>query len=247
MNFPAISDASAMINFPRARALERDALLELVDLQSGQTVLDIQAAGGFLSDEVDRLLEQDVHCVCIEPCELLGGRLNSRYQWLRDSVEQFESVEDGSVDVALGLAGLHHSGCHADTIKACQRVLKPGGELAICDVEKGAAIADWLNVFVDRHNPSGHVGNFLNFGDTASLLRDAGLIDVVEEKKRVPWKFEKKEQVAVFFKGLFALDLELEQVDEAIGEYFDLQYSDEGVALDWQLIYCYGRKTRDGE
>ncbi len=245
MNFPAISDPNAMARFPDARAEERDALLELVSLKASQRVLDVQAAGGFLSDEIDRRLAQEITCVCIEPCEQLGQRLNPRFEWLRDSVEHFCGVADSSIDVALGLAGLHHSESHRATVGEMYRVLKPGGELAICDVEVGSKIAAWLNDFVDRHNPSGHSGEFLQFGNTGNLLNEAGFTEVTEKKQKVPWRFEREEDVSIFFKALFGLDLQLEQVGQAVEDYFEVEVKDDGVSIDWQLIYCFGRKARE--
>ena len=112
--YPTVSDPLAMIKFPHARSKERDTLIEYVDLKAGQKVLDIQSAGGFLSDEVYNRLSQDVSCICIEPNEELASRLNPRYKWIDNPVEQFYHLKDNSIDVALGLAGLHHSVSHTD-------------------------------------------------------------------------------------------------------------------------------------
>lgn len=58
-NFPTVSDPAAMLDFPDARNNERDTLLDYVELHTGATVLDIQSAGGYLSDEVNRRLRGD--------------------------------------------------------------------------------------------------------------------------------------------------------------------------------------------
>ncbi|MCF6311321.1 MAG: class I SAM-dependent methyltransferase [Verrucomicrobiales bacterium] len=242
MNFPAISDPNVMAAFPDARLAERDALLELVELHRDQRVLDVQAAGGFLSDEVYLRLGGEVECVCVEPCEELGLRLNSKFKWLKEDVEYFPSVQGGSIDVVLGLAGLHHSDSHFDTIKSSYRVLKMGGELAVCDVEQDSSLAAWLNDFVDRHNPVGHEGRFLKFGQTGDFLDRAGFTAIREFRKNVPWRFKDKHCAAVFFKGLFGLDLDLEQVLLAIDEHFDVKEVEHEVFIDWRLIYCYGRR-----
>lgn len=231
-----------MINFPHARAKERDTLIEYVDLKAGQWVLDIQAAGGFLSDEIDKRLAQDVSCICIEPCEELASRLNPRYKWINNPVEQFYHLEDNSIDVALGLCGLHHSVSHTDTIQEVYRVLKPGGQFAFCDVEQGSHIARWLNEFVDQHNSAGHKGNFLKLGHSRQLLCSAGFVSVKEEIRKVPWVFEHREAIPLFFKGLFGLSPTIEEISLVINNYFDVEISGSYLLVDWHLIYCYGEK-----
>lgn len=231
-----------MLGNPDVRRLERDTLIDSVALHPGQTVLDIQSAGGYLSDEIHRRLNGDVKCLCLEPCEALASRLNSAFTWIDDPVEHFASLDDGRVGSALGLAGLHHSTSHAATISEAYRVLKPGGQLAICDVEQDSFVARWLNEYVDAHNPAGHRGYFLNPGAAAQHFRDAGFTDVTEVKREVPWLFEHRSAIPVFFKGIFGLTPSAGEVDKQLAKYFDITPCDGGVQVNWELIYCVGRK-----
>jgi SAM-dependent methyltransferase len=241
-NFPTVSDPTAMRDFPDARNNERDTLLEYVALRPGMTVLDIQSAGGYLSDEIDRRMGGVGTVVCVEPNPALRARLKPHYVKYDDAVEDFRSVADNSMDVSLGLVGLHHSNSHRDTISEAFRVTKPGGEFAVCDVPYEGRLADWLNVFVARHCPSGHDGNFPKAGSVAQLSRDAGFVEVIEELRSVPWKFNRRADVAPFFRGLFGLDLDVASIEAALDDYFVIREDDGVCWVDWCLVYAHARK-----
>ena len=242
--FPTLSDASAMADFPAVRERERDALLHAVALRPGMRVLDIQAAGGYLSDAVYRQLRGRVDCLCVEPCPQLRARLSPHYQVFADPVDNLTSIATASVDAVLGLAGLHHSASHDRTLEESVRVLKPGGEFAVCDVELDSPVARWLNEFVHRYSPAGHQGQFLRFGYLRQKCAQLGLRRVWEERKNVPWVFDREADVAPFIKGLFGLTgLSDEALAAGIHHYLKPAAHHGQVWLDWQLIYAYGRKS----
>jgi SAM-dependent methyltransferase len=243
-NFPTVSTPEAMSRFSNSRNNERDTLLSYVDLQPGMHVLDIQAAGGYLSDEVFRRLNGDVINVCVEPNSELRARLNPAFRSVDNPVEHFASLADESVDIALGLIGLHHSKSHRATLSEAYRVLKPAGELAVCDVVEGSRLAAWLNEFVMTHCPSGHFGNFPASGSMNQICTNLGFQDVVEEERNVPWVFKSRQDVLVFFQGLFGLTVDLETIDAALDDYFTLQTSETECTVDWHLAYCHARKPR---
>jgi SAM-dependent methyltransferase len=241
-NFPTVSEPSAMRDFPNVRNNERDTLLGYATLRPGCVVLDVQAAGGYLSDEVRRRLGSAEGIICVEPNAELRSRLNPAYTIVADPVERFGSIGDDTVDIALGLVGLHHSRSHGATIGECHRVLKPGGELAICDVPAGSRLADWLNGFVASHCPAGHEGNFPALGSVARLCREAGFVEIAEEVRDVPWQFERRADIATFFKGLFGLSINTSAIERAIDDYFTVRTAASGCTVDWQLVYAHARK-----
>jgi SAM-dependent methyltransferase len=242
-NHPTVSHPRTMQDFPDVRAAERDTLIELVDLQPGCSVLDVQAAGGFLADEVHRRLAGEVSIICLEPNPALRARLNRRYAIVDDPVEAFRSVSDASVEVALGLVALHHSRSHAATIAECHRVLRPGGQLALCDVPAGTRLAAWLDEFVAAHSLSGHDGNFPALGSMARHCRRAGFVGIVEEVRDVPWRFARRPDIALFFQGLFGLSADIATIERAIADYFVVREHQRGCEVDWQLAYVRAAKA----
>jgi SAM-dependent methyltransferase len=242
ISLPATSDPSAMRDYPDARNAERDALLDAVTLFPGMTTLDIQSAGGYLSDGIYRRLAGNVTCICIEPSAALRARLNPAFVAHGDPVEQFQSVEDACVDLVVGLAGLHHSQSHRATIEEAFRVLKPGGEIAICEVETGSPVARWLNEFVHEHSSAGHQGHFVGEGEMTKHFRRAGFQAVREYRQDVPWAFSSRSDIVSFFRGLFDLQCPAATIDAALDHYFNLFERQGRLWVDWSLLYCLGKK-----
>lgn len=242
MGFPAISDTTIMARYNHARDNERDALIDMVELHPGCTTLDIQAAGGYLSDGIYERLGGDVTCLCVEPCAQLRNRLNTRYQIIDNPVDNFFSVPANSVDAVLGLAGLHHSDSHSGTVNESFRVLKPGGMFTVCDVIEGSRLSSWLNDFVSHNTPTGHDGRFIEHGAVTELMKQAGFTELREEVKSVPWLFGSREAVITLFKGLFGLTCPEQDIAAVVDDYFHIHREGERIVVDWELIYASGRK-----
>jgi ubiquinone/menaquinone biosynthesis C-methylase UbiE len=240
---PAISDPAATAAQPLARRLERDALVDSVPLAAGMTVLDLQAADGYLADEVRRRLHGQATCICLEPTPELNGRIDPAHRVCAEPLNAFPSIADDSVDAALGLAGLHHSPDIPATLRELRRVLKPAGTLAICDVEAGSPMASWLNEFVDRHGAQGHQGQFLPAGGLAAALRAAGFVDVAEKRRDVPWHFASRPHLLRFFKGLFGLVCDEATVAAGIDRHLSVSSVGDGIEVAWFLNYVVGRKA----
>ncbi|PCH63000.1 MAG: hypothetical protein COC04_04915 [Gammaproteobacteria bacterium] len=239
---PAISDPSAMQSYPNARDAELQMLLRQVSLFAGCRVVDMQAAGGYLSDGVSKQLQGNVELICIEPVKALNQRLNPDYRVVEDKLEHWSSIESGSVDVVLGLAGLHHSQDQQATVSEAFRVLKSGGFFAICDVIDDSPVANWLNNYVHQHNPNGHIGDFISPDEVSILMRNSGFYKIQETIENVPWVFADEFHVANFFKGLFGLESSIGDIKKAVPVYLNLVARDQQVEVDWKLIYAVAQK-----
>ena len=228
--------------YPHARDKELDTLLNQVPLSPGSKVVDIQAAGGYLADGIQKKLHGNVELICIEPVKALNQRLNPKYLLVEDNVEDWPSIESESVDVVLGLAGLHHSNNQQATVNEAFRVLKPGGYFAVCDVIDDSAVANWLNNYVHQHNPSGHIGDFLSPDEISNLMSNSGFHNINESINDVPWVLPDENHVAKFFKGLFGLAPEISEIKKAIPDYLNLVPRHQQVEIEWQLIYAAAQK-----
>ncbi len=237
LNHPAVSADWAMAEFPDARDAERKALLDLAPLAPGMTVLDLQAAGGYLADGIFEQLQGQVELICLEPCRALSSRLSENYTLVEDPVECWSSVLSDSVDIVIGLAGLHHSNDKPATVREAFRVLKPGGCFVVCDVIEDSDMALWLNEYVDANNPAGHKGDFLAPGDLSALFQYAGFSGLSEDVKSVPWLFPAKQDAVRFFKGLFGLVTAESEVQSAMEHYLQMSGGHSGWKIEWRLIY----------
>jgi SAM-dependent methyltransferase len=239
---PALSDESIMAEFPEARRSERDALLDMVAFRPGSVVVDLQAAGGYVADAVYDLLGGDVQCICVEPTPELNRRIRKVHRVCTDPLDRMGSIADDSVDAVVGLAGLHHSPMPSRTIRESLRMLKPGGQFAVCDVESGSAMAEWLNGYVDANTPGGHKGWFFEPGDILAQLLAAGFENVWEERRDVPWAFASNTDMVRFFRGLFGLKASAAEVEKALRRHLTVRSSGGKVLVDWHLIYASATK-----
>jgi SAM-dependent methyltransferase len=241
-NHPAISNPSAMQNYPNARDAELQMLLNQVPLFPGCRVVDIQAAGGYLSDGIYSRLQGNVELICIEPVKALNQRLHPDYQVVEDKIESWSSIGSGTVDAVLGLAGLHHSQDQQATVKEAFRVLKSGGFFSVCDVIDDSPVANWLNKYVHQNNPNGHIGDFIFPDEVSKLMQDAGFYNIQETIEDVPWILADEHHVAKFFKGLFGLKPSIADIKKALPVYLNLRAREQYTEVEWQLIYAVAQK-----
>lgn len=241
MSLPTTSAPWAMAEYADARRAELERLCAQVDWPQSGTLLDLQAAGGFVADAIATRSGGAIHCVCVEPSAALRARLAPQHTVYADEIDELVSVADASIDVALGLAGLHHSRSAARTLAEVFRVLVPGGQFGLCDVAPASPVARWLNEFVNEHNPSGHNGHFITRERIETLLRETGYVDVHTSIESVPWHFAGDDDLLRFFAGLFGLQCDAETIAGGVATYFDVDRSHDGVTVDWSLIYARAR------
>jgi len=244
MSLPTTSAPWAMAEYAGARQAELDTLCAQVEFPVAGTLLDIQAAGGFVADAIAERSGGRIHCVCVEPSAELRARLAPRHTIYADEIDNLESVADNSIDIALGLAGLHHSPSARGTLAEVWRVLVPGGQLGLCDVAPDSAVARWLNEFVNEHNPTGHDGCFLDQAAIEALLRDTGYTDIRASVESVPWRFDGDADLLRFFSGLFGLRCEAGTIARGIEQYLSIDRSHGRVEVGWELIYVHAAKPR---
>jgi ubiquinone/menaquinone biosynthesis C-methylase UbiE len=128
--------AQAELSWPReARALAQ------LGLQDGMSILEVGSGPGFITE---RLLEALPHCtvtsVELDPnmCDLgrsrLGGYLGERLQIVQTSILYTDFPED-SFDFAIARFVLQHLAAPDLAISEILRVLKPGGRIAVLDID----------------------------------------------------------------------------------------------------------------
>jgi ubiquinone/menaquinone biosynthesis C-methylase UbiE len=157
----------------------QDLLLQMADLQPGESVLDIACGMGLVSfealaklGETGRLLGTDISDKMVEMASALAAEKgDNRVQFTRMDAEELD-LEDHSFDVALCSLGLMYV---PDPVKALQemhRVLKPSGRIAAA-VWGQRSNCGWADIFeiVDRHVTSEVCPMFFNLGNADMLTR----------------------------------------------------------------------------
>lgn len=192
----------AMETLPRARDHEFLAMIEPLQDLTGKTLCDLPAGGGYLR----RYLPRNMRYVAVEPSEtfIANCPTGPGCSAIQAPIEQVP-LETGSMDYVLSLAGLHHCPDLGAVFREMRRLVRNDGSIVIADVEHGSGPAEFLNIYVDQHNPLGHRGTFLD-GATPRLLRDAGLELIEDRMVEIPWGFDSARQAGAYCGALFGLE-----------------------------------------
>lgn len=233
----ASSYGSAMARWPRARDTEFESVAEpLLSLPPG-LVCDMPAGGGYL----EHFLPDAWDYVAVEPADgfFRDAALSRTVKRISSPVTKVP-LATGSVDCIVSLAGLHHEDHLLPIFCEMFRLVKAGGLLVIADVYVGSGPALFLNGFVDRHNPMGHDGKFLD-ERTAPLLAQAGFDVCADTIVSVPWSFGSVEEAGSFCSDLFGLSgITSREVAQGLAEDVGIEQGKGSVLLRWSLrrIVC---------
>ena len=136
----------------------RDAVLNAAEIQRNDTVLDVGAGTGFLTEGAAKIAQK---VIALDFSEAMMGEAKAKLrgrnvEFKIGNVQQIP-LPDGSVNVVIGNMILHHCLTPEIAIKNMARVLTPGGRLALSDLQQHnyeflrVEHADrWLGFEIDR-------------------------------------------------------------------------------------------------
>ena len=225
--------AEAYRLYPEACREEAATILRLAAPRPGETLLDLPAASGFLSTYLN---QPGVRVITVDPNPLFHGECRRRGLESHLAALDDLPLADGSIDVAVCLAGLHHEPSRPPVFQEIRRVLRPHGRLAIAEVAKDSAVADFLNGFVHGHSSLGHQGAFVDDAFIEDLTR-AGFRLVHDETPAYHWNFASREELADCLRLMFGIDRSSPaEIASAVERGLGLDsLPDGGVAMRWSL------------
>jgi len=239
-NQRADSYHDAMMGWPNARTAEFEALLAGLAIRPGTRMIDIPAGGGYLS----RYLPQGTDLTHLETSELFLelGHSGSQYPLKLCELDELP-IADGSIDIAVSLAGLHHTEDKTPLFEEIYRGLVRDGIFVIADAGAGSATANFLDGWIGIHNSMGHRGWYLD-QETDATMRDIGFLDVSHETRHYHWVFANPKEAAKYCKLMFGIDqASVEEIETALEQYLGFEQLDgEKTGLCWQLDFITARK-----
>lgn len=169
---------------------QRQATLDLLNVQPGERVLDVGCGPGFLLVDIADAVGLTGRAEGLDPSEAMRAkaqeRLGGRAKISDGSAERLP-YEDGSFDLVVYAQTLLYVADVPKALAECRRVLRPGGRLLILDTDWDSLIVNTsdperfarvraaaCSTFVDAHLPPKVPG----------LLARAGL--VLEQVRTVP-------------------------------------------------------------
>lgn len=237
---PNVAKTPISLEHPNVRSNEALETITGLKLSEGDTIVDIQAADGYMATIAKTNIPFDVNIICVEPNVIFHDRIPKDFTIDNSTIENLESFTDNSIDAVMGLAGVHHAESHEQCIKSFYRVLKVGKYVSITDVEEGSPEADFLNVFVNKYS-KGHNGKFINPLKYQELCEKHGFQVVDNSRKEVPWVFDDIAHMLLFTKTIFNVDCSNEILLENLNQRFEIKYG-EKVIIPWALRKVLCRK-----
>jgi SAM-dependent methyltransferase len=231
----------AMELYPDARAREFQLVAEYADIKTGDIVCDAPSGGGYLRnylpDKIQRYLAVETAPDFTSRCPM--GQHDRVVLSSLDNI----AIDDNSVDVCINLAGSHHLEDKSIFFREVERILKPGGCFVLADAETGTGVDRFLNEYVDQHNSMGHEGIFLN-EQTATDVAASGLRIQTDELITFPWSFSNSEDMGVYCKLLFGLDLAAPgSVTLGVEDILGYMPGPGNVNMAWSLRFIVAVKT----
>jgi arsenite methyltransferase len=155
----------------------------LASLHVGETVLDLGAGGGidcFLAakrvGETGRVIGVDMTAEMIEKARANKALLEVENVEFRLGEIEYLPVADGSIDVVISNCVINLSPDKPQVIREAFRVLRPGGRLAVSDVVTNGPLPDEFRQSMAAWY--GCLAGALDIGEYASILEEAGFVDV---------------------------------------------------------------------
>lgn len=220
----------ALNRFPEARAEEFKTAAIAARVEPGHRVVDVPAAGGMMA----RYLPEGCSVVRLEcaPGFSSGDQLRSHAR----ADYSCWPLADASADRVISVAGVHHVEDKRPFYSEGVRCLAPGGVLLLAEVAEGSVIDRFLDGFIDRYNPQGHKGFYLN-DQTLVDLQQSGLeIESVVEQA-YHWNFAAASDLHAYCSDQFGLkSLAEDQFVAELTEYLPLEIDQQQrVKLPWVL------------
>jgi hypothetical protein len=207
----------AMLEYPGVRSLEFQRLFHRFPLKEGESLIDCPALGGYLQSNVPEPLQVTSLDYCPQS----------------DTVQEISSLNtlEEKFDRVVCLAASHHIGDLYAFIDTLQGKVKTGGLIHLADVTAENPIRLFLDDFVGKWTSTGHSGIWRCFEN----LFPADLVEI----RQTPWIFRSEEEMVLFCRLLFGLDLNPSgyQILEALDRYVGVDHGENFYRVNWKLTY----------
>lgn len=225
---------------PDARLTERNKLIELLNVKTGDLIVDAPAGGGFLAQGIKN---RGGTPICVEPASEFAALGLTDFLVHVAPLSRLP-ISNRVADSYGSLAGLHYLPPNElnSFFAEASRVLKPGGVLAVADIQADTSIAEFLNGPVDRLSETGSQGAFFQLGDLSDCMERAAVTPDFEKYVPLVWTFPSEAVMVEFVTLLFGLVKgSPDVIYNEIVSHLDTWSGDKCVCLGWGLIYTAGR------
>ncbi len=171
---------------------------------NGKTLLNAPSDGGYLRSYLPPTVRYIALDQGVDFAKSARQRMTSRDVMLRAEPNQIP-LADATVDAICNIAGMHHTPYRMPCYQEFRRILAREGHLVLADVHEGSREDYFLDTVINRLNPLGHRGRFLNEHDTEALT-NVGFVLVSTMMTRYYCEFTDVTHAIRFCGQLFGVD-----------------------------------------
>ncbi|NJN70567.1 MAG: methyltransferase domain-containing protein [Nitrospira sp.] len=148
-------------------------------------------------------------------------------------------------DVVISIAGIHHltDQDQFQFIAATQQVLKAGGRLLMVEVTVDSPTSRFLDGFVGRHTPTGHVGNYLK-DDFVQQVELAGYQKIRRETIIHEWVFRNKEHIHTWMTKFFGFSVPKNDLITQVDGILGINEREDFLTVNWPLDFVSAQAER---
>ena len=241
-NIIAQSYELALAMYPQARR-DADWLLDKLAARNEDIILEVAGGTGWLTGQIVQknaegiLYVQDIAPRTLELNEAKWGHFEHVHY-----ITDLASIHNNACDKAISLGGWHHMEDQIGVTQSVMAKLKDGGFFCVGDFADDSSIQRYFDDVVDKITETGHQALFPSISRLVNIGRFARAKHTETAAMDVPFTFESKKAIGVFFQKVFALDQDPEETLADIEGYFDIEPAPTGWSVMVPYVYAVFHK-----
>lgn len=141
-------------------------------------------------------------------------------------------------DAVISIAGIHHLTDQEQfqLIAATRKTLRVGGRLLMVEVTTDSPTSRFLDGFVGKYTPTGHVGNYLN-DDFAQMVEQAGYQKIRRKTVVHEWVFQDKEHLYAWMIKFFGVSVPKQDLIAQVDGILGINQRKDFLTVNWPLDF----------
>ena len=148
-------------------------------------------------------------------------------------------------DAVISIAGIHHLTDQEQFqfIAATRKALRVGGRLLMVEVTTDSPTSRFLDGFVGKHTPTGHVGNYLK-NDFVRIVKLAGYHKIRRATVIHEWVFRDKEHLYAWMTKFFGVSVPKQDLIAQVDGILGINKRKTCLTVNWPLDFVGAQAER---
>ncbi len=234
--------ASATANAPAARELEKVRIREALDKlgkHGCNSMLEIGIGQGFATSVLLDYLSPTGTILGVDASNHMQQKIpaESRIRLHVGALDELD-LPANSIELSFSLAAFHHVPNKYLTLNEIRRVLVPGANFLIVDVNHDTEAQRTFDYIVREHCSSGHDADFIDEQWIRLLATRSGFEHVSSTIEPAPWMFADENELLAYVRDLFCLEIDRANLKVLVDKY--LQPYRDAASGRWMLPWSLG-------